>query len=170
MGTERVSFNAMRTCYEGYRADTAPCKSPAISNQCAVRMSVALVNNGFSLENFPQQRRIHQGRASCQIETPHLVGANELHLYLLRVWDTGLRGSGSEIKSQIADAKGIIYFNNCFHRRTDGEGANSGDHIDLWNGANYYNQILGIGAGGNARAGTDLFSRASFVRFFWLPE
>jgi hypothetical protein len=134
-------------------------------------MSLALVRNGFDFGSFHNQRRIHQGRTGCHLGgEAHVVGANELHQYLVSVWDTGLRGSGGAIRAQIADTPGIVFFNNCFHRGTDAEGTNTGDHIDLWNGANYYNQILGIGAGGTARAGADLFSRASFVRFFWLPS
>jgi len=45
-----------------------------------------------------------------------------------------------------------------------------GDHIDLWDGEHYYNQLLRVSAGGTARVGTDLFAAASFVRFFWLPS
>lgn len=171
MSVERPSFTLIQATYETYRSDTRPCKNPAIDNQCAVRMSLALVRNGFSLDAFPNQRRVHRGRTSCALgDEAHVVGADELHRYLISVWDTGLRGSGDSVRSQIANTPGVIYFNNCFHRRTDAEGTNTGDHIDLWDGTQYYNQILGIGAGGNARAGTDLFSRASFVRFFWLPS
>ena len=170
MAVERISFGLMRAVYETYRNDTQPCKNPAIDNQCAVRMSLALVRNGFDFAGFPNQRRIHQGRTSCRLgDEAHIVGANELHQYLISVWDTGLSDRGRVVRAQITDTPGVIYFNNCFHRRTDAEGTNSGDHIDLWDGTQYYNQILGIGAGGNARAGTDLFSRASYVRFFWLP-
>jgi Type VI secretion system (T6SS), amidase effector protein 4 len=169
MTTQRISFNLMQAVYETYRTDNHPCKNPSIHNQCAVRMSLALGRNGFSFEDFHNQSRIHQGRSSCQLgDEPHLVGADELHRYLTDVWDTGQRGTGSEIRARIAGLPGIIYFNNCF-ARTQG-GARTGDHIDLWDGTQYYNQILAVGAGGNARAGTDLFSRADFVRFFWLPN
>ncbi len=171
MSTDRPNFSLMQNVYEGYRVDTAPCKSPNITNQCAVRMSLALGRNGFTFERFGNQRRIHSGRERCALgDEGHLVGANELHSFLTEVWDTGIRGRGSDIRSQIAGTVGIVYFNNCFHRSTDAEGTNTGDHIDLWDGANYYNQLLGIGAGGNAAAGTDLFGRADFVRFFWLPN
>jgi hypothetical protein len=169
MSQSRPTFEQMRTCYEGYRNDSAPCKFPGISNQCAVRLSVALVRNGMSLDEFPDQRRIHQGRSRCAITEQHLVGADELHRYLVRVWDAGLRGTGSSIRDQIGGNAGIIYFNNCFHRSSDPEGTNRGDHIDLWNGENYYNQLLRVSAGGTARVGRDLFAAADFVRFFWLP-
>ncbi|HVE57504.1 MAG TPA: T6SS effector amidase Tae4 family protein [Pyrinomonadaceae bacterium] len=171
MSVDRIQFSLMQSSYETYRTDTQPCKNPAIDNQCAVRLSLALVRNGFDFENFPDQRRIHQGRTGCRLgDESHVVGANELHRYLGTVWDAGLRGSGSDIRAQIASTPGIVYFDSCFHRHTDAEGRNTGNHIDLWNGAQYYNQILDIGAGGTARARTDLFSRASYVRFFWLPS
>ena len=171
MGTDRVNFSLMHANYEEYRNDSAPCKSPGISNQCAVRMSLALVRNGFSLDEFPNQRRIHSGRSACQLgEEPHVVGADELHRFLLQVWDTGERGTGSEFRARLAGNRGVIYFNNCFHRSSDPEGESRGDHIDLWDGEHYYNQLLRVSAGGTARVGTDLFAAASFVRFFWLPS
>jgi hypothetical protein len=133
-------------------------------------MSLALGRNGFTFDEFPRQRRIHSGRPGCQLGTePHIVGADELHRYLAQVWDTGTRGHGADFRGQIAGMKGVIYFNNCFHRSTDPDGESRGDHIDLWNGENYYNELLRVSAGGTARVGTDLFAAASFVRFFALP-
>ena len=52
MGTERINFTLMQENYEQYRGDPAPCKSPGISNQCAVRMSLALVRNESVLMIF----------------------------------------------------------------------------------------------------------------------
>jgi hypothetical protein len=97
----------MQEKYDEYRNDSAPCKSPGISNQCAVRMSLALVRNGFSLDNFPNQRRVHIGRAACALDDePHVVGADELHRYLRQVWDTGWRGEGSDFREQLIGNKG----------------------------------------------------------------
>lgn len=170
MAVDRPNYALMRDRYEEYRTDSAPCKSPGITNQCAVRMSLALVGNGFSLDDFANQRRIHDGRAACHLEDPHIVGADELHRYLVQVWDNGTRGHGAGFRSELAGRKGVVYFNNCFHRSTDPEGESRGDHIDLWTGDNYYNELLRVSAGGSARVGTDLFAAASFIRFFWLPE
>jgi Type VI secretion system (T6SS), amidase effector protein 4 len=168
MSVQRISYNQLRTVYDGYITDRQPCKNPAITNQCAVRMSLALARNGFTFDDFNNQSRIHQGRSTCQLgDEPHLVGADELHRYLMQTWDAGQRGTGREIQSRIAGLPGIIYFNNCFERRAGGP--QTGDHIDLWNGSQIYNQILDVSAGGSTSAGTNLFSRADFVRFFWLP-
>lgn len=167
MSTTKTAFSLMRDVYENFRgANRRPCKNPSITNQCAVRMSLALYRSGFTFEDFPNQRRIHQGRTACQLgDEPHLVGANELHSYLLQVWEPGLRGTGSSIVSQIQGQLGILYFNNCFHRSSDPEGTNRGDHIDLWNGSQIYNDVLSVGDDGRT---SNLFSRADFVRFFRL--
>ena len=164
MSIQRVPFTSMRRVYDSYQGNTTPCRNPAIRNQCAVRMSLALGRNGFTFESFGHQNRIHHGRASCGLgEEPHLVGANELHLFLVNVWDAGMRGSGSEIQSRIQGLPGIVYFNNCFHRGTDEVGTNTGDHIDLWDGSRIYNEVLRVTVDGD-----HLFNRASFVRFFRL--
>jgi hypothetical protein len=127
-------------------------------------MSLALYRSGFTFESFPHQARIHHGRTVCQLgDEPHLVGANELHSFLIRVWNPGIRWRGSDILTQIQGRSGIVYFNNCFHRSSDPDGTNRGDHIDLWDGSQIYNQILGV-----TDDGDNLFGRADYVRFFAL--
>ncbi len=168
MNTARPLFTAMKAQYDNYLTDSKPCKY-GYKNQCAIRMSLALANCGLTFERFQNQARIHQGRKECLLgETPHIVGADELHLFLATIWDTGVTDSGSAMKEMIKNKCGIIYFNNCF-KRNQSDTSLRGDHIDLWTGEKYYNQILKIGAGGDAGTKSDLFSRADFVRFFWLP-
>ncbi|HEY0657089.1 MAG TPA: T6SS effector amidase Tae4 family protein [Pyrinomonadaceae bacterium] len=168
MSTFKTPFNLMNSYYNQYEKDTAPCKY-GYKNQCAIRLSLALVRCGFSLDAFPDQKRVHRGRGGCNLgDEPHIVGADELHKFLMQVWDAGLKGKGKDIKSQILGKQGIVYFNNCFKRNATDTSA-TGDHIDLWNGEKYYNQILGIGAGGDATAKSDLFTKAQYVRFFGLP-
>lgn len=60
---------------------------------------------------------------------------------------------------------GIIFFKNCF-RRGGHHGPKTGDHIDLFDGTNYFNELLHVSAGGSARSGTDLFRAAQEVWFF----
>ena len=84
----------MQEKYDEYRNDSAPCKSPGISNQFAVRMSLALVRNGFSLDVFPNQRRVHRGRDACALgDEAHLVGADELHRSTLSEFGTQVGGA-----------------------------------------------------------------------------
>ncbi len=67
---------------------------------------------------------------------------------------------------QITGQTGIVYFNNCFIR--DGSTAQVGDHIDLFNGQNYFNDVNGVLAGGNESVGrvNYLFGSADQV-WFW---
>lgn len=167
----RPSYTFLEKQYEKYKQnkDTQPCKY-GYKNQCAIRLSLALANCGMTFELFQNQKRIHKGRKECQLsDTPHIVGAEELMLFLQQVWDAGISDKGSLMKTAIQNKRGIIYFNNCF-KREKSDTSFKGDHIDLWTGSEYYNQIFKVGAGGDAKAGTDLFSRADSVRFFWLPE
>ena len=156
MSVERPPFGLLNVVYGGYYNDPAPCKHEHIPNQCAVRLSLAMVRCGFSIELFEPQSRVHRGRPACQLDDAHIVGADELHRFFMYVWDTGIKGK-----------PGIVYFDNCFKRA--GESARRGDHIDLWTGEKIYNQLLYLKAGGNTTPKTDLFARADFVRFFWLP-
>jgi hypothetical protein len=90
---------------------------------------------------------------------------------LVRVWGVGevYRNRTVGLPPAVLNSRwGIIYFNNCFTRTSGG----AGDHIDLWNGTQYMNQVFRIGAGGNAGPADDLFSRSNrpgyYIRFFWL--
>ena len=157
----------MERAYRDYLADSAPCKNPDINNQCAVRMSVALGRCGFDLLGFPNRRRVHSGRRTCQLQVEHVVGARELADYLVTALCIPQRfdaKQADDARTTLAGQRGIIYFNNCF-RRTAG-GPMIGDHIDLFDGTNYYNEIIRVTAGGDARSGTDLFRRADQVWFF----
>jgi hypothetical protein len=164
---ERPSFHFMRRAFEDYRFDRAPCKA-GIPNQCAVRTSVALVRSGCDLSGFGDPRRVHRGRASCRLQCEHVVGARELAVHLRRFLpEQRFEGRlAATARSALAHRTGIVYFDNVFAREPGG--AQTGDHIDLWDGHNYYNELLGIGAGGNAGARTDLFARAGAVWFFTL--
>ena len=161
----------MARAYQDYTIDSAPCKA-GVTNQCAVRMSVAIERCGFSLSAFDPQRRVHRGRNRCQLEVAHVLGANELARYLARMWGQPekFRGAaGHDAADTLSGRKGVIYFNNCFkRRRTDTR--RKGDHIDLWTGSQYYNQIIHVGAGGDAGARARLFGRSDQVWFFPLPS
>ena len=132
-------------------------------------MSVALLRCGFSLDAFQPQARVHRNRPACQLSVPHVLGAQELANYLRQLWGAPepFRGATLSIaQSSLQGRRGVIYFNNCFRREQGGPMV--GDHIDLWTGNQYYNQIIHIGAGGDARAAASLFDRADAVWFFLL--
>lgn len=162
-------FHLLRQAYEDYRSDSQPCKAGAI-NQCAVRMSVALERCGISFDAFEPRHRVHRGRSRCRLSVPHVLGARECIRYLRRLWGQPERFRGNDVNSaadSIAGRTGIVYFDNCFTRR--GSETRSGDHIDLWNGSNYYNQLIHVSAGGEVPSATPLFGRSDEVWFYHLP-
>ena len=162
----RPSWRLMERGYEDFKADRFPCKA-GVTNQCAVRMSVALGRAGFDLEGFSPPQRVHRNRPECQLSWPHVLGAEELMRFLEEALslprpETLQAGRGGVRRGTLSGRRGIIYFNNCFAREAGG--AQTGDHIDLWNGTNYYNEIFGGGATG-ADVGP-LFDRCNWIRFF----
>jgi len=180
---EQPSADLMERAYRDYVDDSehptaasikeksAPCKDPSITNQCAVRMSVALARCGFDLEGFQPRRRVHIHNHICQLTIPHVVGAEELARYLKICWPVYQVFKGRTRRTAaatIADQKGVVYFNNCFHRNTDAEGKRTGDHIDFWDGVKYFNEYIHVSAGGTASASSPLFEKADEIWFFGL--
>lgn len=162
----KPSYQLMQRAYSDYVVDSAPCKG-GVTNQCAVRMSVALERCGFSLSAFDPANRVHRNRRSCQCDVQHVLGANELARYLTRMWgvpETFNGDAGHNAATTLDGRTGVIYFDNCFRRQADGP--KTGDHIDLWTGTQYYNQIIYVGAGGDAGASATLFGRAEAVWFY----
>ena len=94
--------------------------------------------------------------------------AQELANYLRQLWGAPEQFRGATLStapSSLQGRRGVIYFNNCFRREQGGPMV--GDHIDLWTGNQFYNQIIHLGAGGDAPAAS-LFDRADAVWFFLL--
>lgn len=168
----RPSFNLVRQCFDEYRGATAPCKG-GIDNQCAVRMSVALVRCGLALDRFQSPARVHQGRRTCKLNIAHIVGAEELERYLRTALGKPLEFTHRDLRRPdlvlqcLKGLTGITYFNNIFTRK--GQKKATGDHIDLFDGTRCYNEILGITPGGGTSSATlSFFKRADKVSFFYL--
>lgn len=83
-----TAYDDYATCVSGVTDPTKPCPQRGITNQCAVRMTVALVRCGFSLDAFTPRERVHRGR--CGLQVHHVIGAQELERYLRRVMGTPL--------------------------------------------------------------------------------
>lgn len=167
----RPQYALMQRAYETYKLDGGrPCQA-GVTNQCAVRMSIALGRSGFGLESFNPRNRVHHG-ITCKTDgVEHVLGAEELarflqwSLFAPSIYREKKKGGGcADAYSQISPSKGILYFNNCFTR--GGEAKKVGDHIDLFNGTQYYNQIIHPKAGGNESSIGDLFAAADAV-WFW---
>ncbi len=129
-------------------------------NECAVRLSIALSLNGFSFERFPDKKRLKNG-GQTGIPVPHVYGAEELANYLKREWGPPLTFDKKAVKiaqGVISGRRGVIYFNNCSGQR--------GDHIDLWTGMEFYNQIMGISAHAGYSTKRNLFLKSDKI-YFW---
>jgi len=173
----RPPYRLLSEAYQYYRTDREPCKLSHITDQCAVRMSVALERSGVSLNAFPDQSRVHQARGRrtpdprrCDLNIPHVPGAEELAVYLKRILPgcQEFRGASlSQARPRISGRRGIVYFNNCFQRR--GQTGRRGDHIDLWTGNEYFNQVLNAPPGRGASADAALFETADKIWFFETP-
>jgi len=119
-----VLFNLLR---DRYPQERYPCTDgrgrPSFSNQCAIRMSVALIGAGESLASF----------AGGTCPHGHARAAQDLADWLRREFIPPRIGSSSgenAFRREIAERQGIIFFQDCFTRPD--EETPQGDHIDLW--------------------------------------
>ena len=169
----RPQYALLQRAYEAYVSNGQPCRRTG-RNQCAVRMSIALGRAGFGLESFPARESVHSGGGGCGTDSmSHVTSAVGLATWLRTALGppvvirpaAGSTGCAPALE-QISGQTGIVYFNNCFTR--EGATAQVGDHIDLFNGARYYNDINNVHAGGTESrgAGGHLFGNADQV-WFW---
>ena len=122
---EMVLFSLLRTQYPG---TNTPCMNaggqPTFRNQCAIRMSVALMGAGLSFESYSAARCPH-GHARLAQEL-----ADWLRTQLGAPTSTATRSTERTLRREIVERQGIIFFRDCFFR--PGEATRQGDHIDLW--------------------------------------
>lgn len=126
-----ITFNELWNNFpSGY-----PCDKDAFSNQCAIRVAVALQNCGASLATY---------KGVCcwfHKEVKHALRAEELANWLnkryLAGWPAATDITGRDWKEKAADKQGVIFFKDYWLR--SGEKIPSGDHIDLWNGSRFPN-------------------------------
>ena len=169
----RPQYALLQRGYEAYVSNSQPCRR-AGPNQCAVRMSIALGRAGFGLESFPSRQNVHSGDGGCATDSmSHVTSAVALATWLRNALGDPLiirppsgTGGCADALEQIRGRTGVVYFNNCFTRQ--GGTAQVGDHIDLFNGQRYYNDINDVRAGGTESigGGGHLFGDADQV-WFW---
>jgi len=160
-----------------FKVDHKPCKQ--VTYNCAVRLSLALNAGGMAIGDGNNPGRVHNSstnhshrwdKAQTDVSTvPHFVGADDLYGYLKRELPSFHRlipVKGRNVRQQIQGQKGVVYFKNCFTRGSQKQ--KRGDHIDVWNGSQYGNELLGIDAAGRSSTSEDLFSRAQEVWFLRL--
>ncbi|WP_431820419.1 type VI secretion system amidase effector protein Tae4 [Burkholderia sp. F1] len=121
-----------------------PYDNPAYTNQCAIRMSVALHRVGVEMKSFSSKlvkplgdqpsigRILLNGKATA-------TRANELGAWLKLQPFAGLGKAenitGSGWESRIKGRTGIVMFDGYWTREGETAANASGGHIDLWNGS-----------------------------------
>ena len=110
---------------------------PVFSNQCAIRMGVALRRAGVQ----PAQLG---GCPHCAVhprEDMHFINASQLAAAIAGARIEGLgpieKISGTDAAHfypKIFGRTGIIYIQDYWHRSSDSADSPTGDHIDVWNG------------------------------------
>lgn len=110
----RPSFSQL---WLNYPVEQAPCNGPW-DNQCAIRMSIALIAAGLDLNTYTDPRCAHG----------HARGAESLANYLYRRISRPRILSGTSFQREVRGKTGIVFFRNITGFR-----GGEGDHIDLWN-------------------------------------
>lgn len=110
--------------WNSYPTVNDPCDGPW-SNQCAIRMSLALNDEKTLLVD-----RFTYSEPKCA--HGHARGAESLANWLWRrhLGRPSIFTSGAIAKRTLAEKNGIIFFKDCYPR--GGEIRATGDHIDLW--------------------------------------
>lgn len=113
---------------------------PIYSDQCAIKMSVALDFGGFPLDTFPKNRSEVREVHGTNRMIRAALAAEELANWLNKALGQALVFEGSnKSRDAIMGKKGIVFFKDFWVR--DGEATPQGDHIDLWDGSRTPNQL-----------------------------
>lgn len=107
---------------------------PGYSNQCAIKVSVAIHRSGIEMKSFTGSSRILVNSKNTA------ALATELAAWLKKQPFCGLPQQPTAITGENWDKKitgttGIVYFADYWLRSTDKTRKPTGDHIDLWNGS-----------------------------------
>jgi hypothetical protein len=106
---------------------------PGYSNQCAIKVSVAIHSVGVDMKSYLAKDKVQvSGKNTAAV-------AENLATWLNQMPFCGLPRkaedvTGADWESKIKGRTGIIFFRD-YWKRTPQEKAPTGDHIDLWNGS-----------------------------------
>lgn len=116
------------TLWRNHPYPKSPCDTALFTNQCAIRMGVALEKSGVDTSGFDRkypQRRCYPG---LNHSPKHILAAQELANWIDSS-DNNLFGSKTVHTGDASEAlkgkKGIVFIRN---------GWGPTDHIDLWDG------------------------------------
>lgn len=134
-----LTFQKLWDSYPTIQGDKAPCKKNGKKNfedQCAIRLGVALAQNGVKTLNLvPKSRHCWHH----EVKEGHILAAEELANGLSKFPIGGVQKKidlePSTFQKDIAGKSGIIFFKDFYTRNGESFRNRSGDHIDLWNGS-----------------------------------
>ena len=113
-----------------------PCTNAQFSNQCAIRLSHALLDCGVSLDGF-SGKGVLCWNDSSRYGGRHIIRAEEFARWLSTQPIPGLGARQSvrpaEYQTRMRGKQGIVFFKDYWQRRNEIFPNRSGDHIDLWN-------------------------------------
>jgi hypothetical protein len=110
-----------------------PLPPPIYSDQCAIKMSIALQDCGLSLETFPKNRSELREVFAIKKKYRGALAAEELAIWLIKALGQPNKYPPHISKKSVEGRKGIIFFKDFWTRQN--EATQQGDHIDLWNGS-----------------------------------
>jgi len=104
--------------WSSYPTEQHPCNQ-GWENQCAIRMSVCLINAGFHLTQYIEPKCKHG----------HARGAESLANYLWKqVGRPKISKTANESRATVNGKTGLLFFKDITGFR-----GGRGDHFDLWN-------------------------------------
>ncbi|WP_182417789.1 type VI secretion system amidase effector protein Tae4 [Bartonella sp. HY038] len=127
---EVISF---KTLWDNYPSESKPCPGD-FSNQCAIRVSHALLDSGVDFSSCPAVK--------CYGPAHNYLGKHVLRAEELAVWlnTMPVKGMKERVKlnpenfhNEIDGKTGIIFFKDYYTVGNQQWENRSGDHIDLWN-------------------------------------
>lgn len=131
LGEAGATFSDVWSAYKSISGDA--CSNPQFTNQCAIRVSHALMECEVDLSGFKGTRCWND---SGNYNRKHIIRAEEFANWLSRA---PLKGLGATVKADPAKfeddlkgKKGIIFFKDYWQRGNESFANRSGDHIDLW--------------------------------------
>jgi hypothetical protein len=126
-----ASKNKKNDPFQILREESPP--PPIYTDQCAIKMSIALQDGGLSLETFSKSRSEVREVFAVKKKYRGALAAEELAAWLIKALGKPDQYSPSEASTAVTGRKGIIFFKDFWAR--PGETTPQGDHIDLWNGS-----------------------------------
>lgn len=126
---------AFQDVWDAFNAQPkSPCTNPTFTNQCAIRVSQAIMDCDVDLSGF---RGTRCWSDTTKYDKKHIIRAEEFGIWLKR---SPLGGLGTteqiapaQFQKKLNGKKGIVFFKDYWQRQNELPANRSGDHIDLWN-------------------------------------